>query len=170
MTCSIPCPVPTTISCSSELTTKQVGSEENVDNSLLQWNTQNNKEIKKNFNNKRSLSKWHAHLLSWWCWWSLFNHSTTRTPPFSTRPCAQVWAEVSRGSLSACWMQRFGQEESRRAWRCRKLQQSSRQAWESPESTKRNSSHKGIKHTLEKCGSHGYLNTHVTVLTCTCHL
>lgn len=45
MTCSIPCPVPTTISCSSELTTKQVGSEENVDNSLLQWNTQNNKGI-----------------------------------------------------------------------------------------------------------------------------
>lgn len=89
----------------------------------------------------RPLSSWPSHLVSW-CWWSLLSHSTTRMPPFPTRLCAQVLAGVSGGSLRACWMQRFGQEDSRLAWRCRKLQQSSTQVREASESTKTNFCHK----------------------------
>lgn len=57
----------------------------------------------------------------------------TWTPPFFTRSCAQVWAEVLGGSLMACWMKRLGQEESRRLWWCKKFLQSSREALEQTE-------------------------------------
>lgn len=123
MRCSIPCTVPTTISSSSELRTKQVGSEEKVDTSLLWWNT-SFLYISTESNTQRiSWTLLHTYLGLWWMSLSLFNHSTTRGPPFPIRPCAQVWAEVWGGSLRACWTKRAGQEESRRLWRFMKLRQ-----------------------------------------------
>lgn len=49
MICSIPCPVPTTISCPSKLITRQVGSEEKVDTSSLPSNTQDHQPIAKRY-------------------------------------------------------------------------------------------------------------------------
>lgn len=46
--CSIPVPVPTTIICLSELMVTQVGSEEKLDSSSLQRNTQDSHWIRQN--------------------------------------------------------------------------------------------------------------------------